>query len=167
MSNRNNWRNIGFSTLLAAMLLLSACTANVDSVDENGLQPHLKVDLHIPEKLVLHENNSFSVQVMKDGQPAAADQIHFQFWPEGKSEQAVTLDGNKIDEGVYAVDYRLMEQGIYVVRCFIASDSLEVMPAKRFAIGSEAVLHLAALEEQEAQGSLSQSNQAAGGHHHH
>ncbi|WP_214629479.1 FixH family protein [Paenibacillus agaridevorans] len=166
MIDTYQWRRIGITMLLSASLSLGACTANEGMTDENGLRPHLNVDLQVPGTLKLHETSPFSVIVTQANKPVRADEILFQFWPEGSPDRLVTVAGLMRQEGVYTAEYGFIENGVYVVRSRVTAGSLEAMPAKRFAIGEEAVLRLAALEQQEAQGELASSDHGSGDHHH-
>ncbi|MHA7963929.1 hypothetical protein ACX93W_07280 [Paenibacillus sp. CAU 1782] len=149
-----------------AALLLGACTAQTGTIDEKGLRPHLNVDLQIPEKLELHKTSQFRVEVLQGGKPAAVDEVIFELWPEEQVDQLISLKGNKIDDGIYGVDYEILENGLYRLKSRITAGELEVFPAKRFAVGEKAVLELAAIEDQEALDNQG-SNQSTGGHHHH
>jgi hypothetical protein len=91
--------------------------------------------------------------------------VTFEFWPEGQPDQKVSAQGVPTSDGVYTAQYAMMDNGIYVVRCLVTSGSMEAMPAKRFAIGEQAVLHLAEAEKQEAAGNSGDAAGAAGHHH--
>ncbi|CAH1209434.1 hypothetical protein PAECIP111893_03021 [Paenibacillus plantiphilus] len=155
--------------LIAILLnaLLSGCTANVNSTDERGLLPHLTVDLQIPEQLQAGTEGTFTMIVHQNGEPfeAAADSAAFEIWPEGQRENSITIPGKLDGAGVYTASPTLDVGGIYVVRCRVSSTNYEVMPSKRFAIGEEAVNHLAMLEEQ-ASSEDSAPDSGDGGHHH-
>jgi hypothetical protein len=148
--------------LIILLLFLSACTASFSAIDESGLQPHLNVDLQIPKQLSTSTTGRFSITIQhQDGMPAPAERVMFEIWPEGRQDERISIPGTAIGEGQYAIDHQLMEQGIYVVQCFVSSGDYEVMPAKRFAIGEEAVHQLAALEAEET----SDEPVVNGGHH--
>lgn len=150
---------------ILASLLLGACTAQTDLSDENGILPHLSADLQIPGELSLHERDTFSVVLEQNGKHVNADSIRFEVWPEGQRDGAHTVEGVRTREGTYSAEYRFEVEGIYIIRGWVKSGALEVMPAKRFAIGEDAVLQLAALEAQESQSGTSAEGSA--GHDHH
>ncbi|MDF2837552.1 MAG: hypothetical protein K0Q63_3192 [Paenibacillus sp.] len=150
---------------ILASLLLGACTAQTGVADENGILPHLSADLQIPGQLTLHESETFSVVLEQNGKHVDADSIRFEIWPEGRRDRSHTMEGVQTKEGTYSAEYRFEVEGIYVIRGWVKSGALEVMPAKRFAIGEDAVLQLAALEAQEAQSGTSGGGSA--GHDHH
>ncbi|GIQ65957.1 hypothetical protein PACILC2_45250 [Paenibacillus cisolokensis] len=151
-------------TMMAAFFL-SACAANTSSTDEHGLLPHLTVDMRLPSELSLGSSGQFRIAISQDGKPVQADDVAFEFWPEGHPEQRVEIPGEFGGSGLYTAEYRLNSEGVYVVRCRVSSGSLEAMPAKRFAIGEEAVLRLAALEQQQTAGAPADGG-SSGGHHH-
>jgi len=148
-------------TMMAAFIL-NACTANTSSTDEHGLLPHLSVDMRLPSKLSPGSSEQFRIVVSQGGEPVQADDVTFEFWPEEHPEQRVEIAGESGGNGLYSAVYRLSDQGLYVVRCRVSSSSLEAMPTKRFAIGEEAVLRLAALEGQQ----MPDSGSSSEGHHH-
>lgn len=90
----------------------------------------------------------------------------FVFWPESHPEQRIEIAGVSDGNGQYTADYFLKNEGIYVVRCHVSSDTLEAMPAKRFAIGQEAVLLLAALEQQQTTDATFDNGSGGGQHLH-
>lgn len=149
--------------MMIAAMFLSACTANTGSTDERGLLPHLSVDLQLPTEMTPGSTGQFRIYVSQDGKPVQADKVTFGFWPVGHSEQRVEIAGVSEGNGLYSAEYRLGSEGVYVVRCRVSSGSLEVMPARRFAIGEEAVLRLAALERQQ---NAETPASGGGGHHH-
>lgn len=152
--------------LAFAAILLSACTAQIGNVDDKGLQPHLTVDLLIPEKLKVNETNPFRVEVKQGGEPVEAEEVTFELWPEGKPDHTVSIQGTRIGDGLYGFDYSIPENGLYILKSRVISGKLEVFPAKRFAIGEEAVLQLASLEQHIDQENQSPSHSADGHHHH-
>lgn len=154
---------------LAAMCVIAAgCTANTDEIDERGLRPYIAVDLHIPDRLVPHENGKFVIDVRVREQPLEAEQVTFEFWPEGQPAQRVSVTGSAVGDGVYAADFPPPGEGVYVVRSYVSGAGLEAMPAKRFAVGGQAVLQLAALEEQlAAEAADAGAGHGGSGHLHH
>lgn len=148
---------------LLTVLLLSACTANTDSTDERGLRPHLSVDLWLPQQLSPGSAGQFRIAIQQGESPVRADSVIFEFWPEDRPDQIVSVTGISEGEGLYSAEHRLNREGLYVVRCLVAAGSLEAMPAKRLAIGEAAVLRLAALERQSAADATQAG--ASGGHH--
>ncbi|MHA6480400.1 FixH family protein [Paenibacillus sp. strain BS8-2] len=166
MMKRTLWRASIVAMGLASSLLLGACTAQTGNLDEHGLRPHLNVDLQIPAKLKLHQETTFSIALAQGGNPATADSVTFEFWPEDNPEHKVFVDGVQDGEGVYIASYDLPDTGIYVVRCLVTSGTMKAMPAKRFAIGEEAVLHLAAMEKQGDSGDAGDGDNASGHQHH-
>lgn len=161
-------RPAALALLLIATALLGACTANTANIDERGLRPHLAVDLQLPEELAPDVAATFRIAVTQGGQPVQAADVTFEFWPEGSPEQKAVVPGSLGDEdGIYSAIHQLSREGVYVVRCLVTAGGLEAMPAKRFALGEEAVLRLAALEEQAAGDTASVGEASGGGHHHH
>ena len=87
-----------------------------------------------------------SVEVKKSGQPVEkADKADFVVWPENEPEQAVTIPASEQSPGVYEAKYVFGENGLYIVQSRISSANIEAMPAKRVAIGQEAVEKLSQL----------------------
>lgn len=165
---RRRFRKALLVTTLAAALLTSACTANTSALDEQGLLPHLTVDLQLPEPLPertpVGSLAQFRATVKKNGSLAHVDRVTFQIWPEDRLEQRIEATG-VLREGSYVVEHLLDAEGIYIVRCFVQAGALEAMPAKRFAIGQDAVLRLAELERQQS-AQASATDQSGGDHHH-
>ncbi|RXZ82917.1 hypothetical protein EBB07_08350 [Paenibacillaceae bacterium] len=150
-------------SILLAVLLLSGCTASVNTADEQGLLPHLTVDLQVPNPVQPGVEYRFTIVVQQDGQPIEADKVTFEFWPEGVREDSIAMMGMRDGAGTYFINQTMPGEGVYVVRSLVSSANYEVMPAKRFAIGEEAVKQLALLEDQEASAVPAPSG---GGHHH-
>ena len=154
-------RRRAIAGLLLGALLLAGCTAQTGEVDEHGLRPHLTVDLQLPEQLAVGETAAFMLDVARGGEPVTADAIRFVLWPEAAPEQREELAAAPDAPGRYSAAYRLPTEGVYVIRAYVEAAELEAMPAKRFAVGADAVLELAALEAAQAG-----SAPASGGGHH-
>lgn len=149
---------------LCSVLLLSACTANTSGLDENGLSPHLAVDIILPDDLSVGKEASFQLHVQQGGEPIEADQATFEFWREDDPAHRITIDGETTEAGVYTAVHNLGEAGIYNVQCTVTAGSMEAMPIRRFAIGEEAVLQLAAM--QQPTDGMTQMGGSAGEHQH-
>ncbi|SMG22939.1 FixH family protein [Paenibacillus aquistagni] len=150
---------------MTAALALSACTANTGLTDEKGLLPHLTVDIELPEAFTLDFAAPFHIRVEQHKVPVDTAEVTFEIWPENHPEERVRIPGESNGKGLYTAEHQLSTEGIYIVRCHVVSGSLEAMPAKRFAIGEEAVLSLAELEEQQAADGEAPAH--GGGHDHH
>lgn len=153
--------------LLLGALLLGGCTAQTGEVDELGLLPHLTVDLQLPEQVTIGETATFAIDIARRGQPVAADAVRFVLWPEAAPEHQIELAAAQDVPGRYSASYQLPEEGVYVVRALVEADELQAMPAKRFAIGADAVLELAALEAAQSGAAPDQGGGHGGGHHEH
>ncbi|MBD2870216.1 FixH family protein [Paenibacillus arenilitoris] len=151
---------------LLLVLALCGCTANTTETDENGLRPHVTVDLSLPEKPETGIPGLYFVKVSKSGKPLRhAEQADFVIWPEGKEESAVTVKAEETSPGVYSVSHTIEVEGIYLIQSRINADGEQVMPAKRIAIGAHAVEQLAVMEAAQKSGTAAPAD--AGGHHHH
>ena len=162
MKNKR-WNGMTGALLLSlAAAMLSGCTAQTGIVDEQGLRPHLAVDLQLPAQLAPGERGQVTLDVELLGDPVAAE-VSFAYWPEGEPGKVVEAAASSEDKGRYQTDLVLPEEGIYVVRAQVAAGGLEVMPAKWLAIGADAVEQLAVLEATQSQ----EAPAAGGGGHHH
>lgn len=148
---------------LLLVTLLCGCTAKTSEVDESGLTPHLSVNLKLPEQLEADIPSIFSVEVTKSGKPLEnAEQAEFVIWPEGEESSTVTIQAEESLPGTYSATYLINEEGLYVIQSRIRSANEQVMPAKRFAIGTHAIERLALLESTQHS---SAPLPAEGGHH--
>lgn len=78
------------------VVLLCGCTAKVAETDENGLPPHISVDLQLPEELKIGSSNVFSVQVSKRNVPLEhAEKAEFVIWPENDKDAAVIIQADE------------------------------------------------------------------------
>ncbi|MCM3747974.1 FixH family protein [Paenibacillus pasadenensis] len=149
--------------LTATALLLGGCQANTSGTDEKGFGAHLTVDLQIPEKLQIGKENSFSVVVEENGKPYNGFyKSSFMIWPEDGSSHAVSAEAVQSAPGIYTIKQPLEKEGVYRIKFSGISTEYEIMPAKRFAIGSKAIEHLAELEKQKDAAPAA----APAGHHH-
>lgn len=169
MMNICQWR-IHRSMLIVVLVIvvamfLGACKANTSSTDEHGLLPHLSIALDLPEQLSLETTAHFQISVKQGDVPIEADRVMFELWPEGQPEQRIEFAGLPQNEGLYIGEYRLLAEGVYVIRARVTYGSLEAMPAKRFAIGEEAVLRLAELEQQASNNQDGNGNHDSQHHH--
>mgnify|MGYP000666386385 CR=1 FL=1 len=161
IANRRKLYGIRLCLLLLAGSLLTGCTANVSSTDENGLSPHLTVDLQLPEQIEVNQSALFTILVHENGDPyEGADRVEFEIWPVDQRQDSVRLPGNPTASGTYTVSTSLAEEGVYTIRCHVISEQYHVMPTKQFAIG-EAAVHQLLLQEQ-AQSEIT----TADSHHH-
>ncbi|MFB9274413.1 FixH family protein [Cohnella cellulosilytica] len=133
--------------LAVLAIALGGCTSDTEGRDERGFAPHLTVDLSAPAPADAQSEVLLSVEVKKNGQPLLqADQAEFVVWPEDDPAGALTVPAREQTPGVYAANYVFGAEGLYIVQSRIASANLEAMPAKRVAIGEEAVERLSQLE---------------------
>ncbi|SDT27913.1 hypothetical protein SAMN05444162_3655 [Paenibacillaceae bacterium GAS479] len=140
---------VGIALLASASLLLGGCQANTSGQDDKGMIPHLTVDLQIPDKLQPGEASRFTILVEENGKPY--DEFYktsFQFWPEDGSSPAVNAEAKLTAPGTYTVTQPAGTEGVYRVKFSGVSTEYEIMPSKRFAIGANAIEHLAELEKQ-------------------
>ena len=129
------------------LTLLSGCTAKVAPTDESGLQPHISVDLVLPNDLEIGKSNVFSIKVSKSNEPLEhAEAAEFVIWEENHKESAVTIKANEASPGIYSASYAIEAEGLYLVQSRIKFTDAQVMPTKRFAIGAQALERLAQLE---------------------
>ncbi|WP_339308042.1 FixH family protein [Paenibacillus sp. FSL R5-0519] len=129
------------------VVLLCGCTAKVAETDENGLPPHISVDLQLPEELKIGSSNVFSVQVSKRNVPLEhAEKAEFVIWPENDKDAAVIIQADEPSPGSYEVSYVIEKEGLYVVQSRIQFADAQVMPTKRFAIGNQDIERLVQLE---------------------
>lgn len=145
---------------------LGGCTANTRSIDDQGLIPHLTVELQLPAELTVGSIGQFQAKIEQAGASVSTAQVSFEFWSEEHADEPVLVAAEKSSSnGVYTADFRPESEGVYRVRCLVVSGVLEAMPSKRFAIGEEAILRLERMEHQSPVGP--DANQSGGGHHHH
>jgi hypothetical protein len=136
------------SVLLILMIILSSCTTSVAGKDEHGFSPHLTVDLQVPANIELQQKIPLILKVIKSGEPFEdAEQAIFAIWQEDHKDQAVTIPASESSPGLYEAEHIFSAEGIYILQSRVASSNLEVMPAKRIAIGPEAIEKLALLEQ--------------------
>lgn len=136
--------------LLFLTLILSGCTATAADTDENGLIPHLTVDLQLPAKLQMNKAVTLSLTVQRSSQPfEEAEEAAFTIWREDTPEETITLPAIQRLPGVYEADHTFASEGLYVIQSHVLATDMEVMPSKRLAIGSEALEQLAQLEQQQ------------------
>lgn len=155
-----------FSGLALAMLAiaLGGCTSNMEGRDENGFAPHLTVDLKAPAPEDFQSEVPLSVVVKKSGQPLEqADKAEFVVWPESDPNSVVIIQATEQTPGVYTANYVFGSEGMYIVQSRIVSADLEAIPAKRVAIGKEAVERLSQLDHA---GEGEESNVSEGHHGH-
>ncbi|MCR2802754.1 FixH family protein [Paenibacillus soyae] len=162
---RNQTIILAGTASLLLLGLLCGCTARTPSgADENGLHPHVTVEMSLPETFEIGRDAKFTLEAKKNGELLAnADSAEFVFWPEGHKDAAVIVPAEEISPGEYAASYTVREEGVYVVQSRLRSAGEIIMPAKRFAIGPEAVDLLIQLEEAQK----NDAPAAAGGGHHH
>ncbi|MCR8659579.1 FixH family protein [Paenibacillus endoradicis] len=142
-------RALSLSMLLLFVFIISACTAKVENTDENGLTPHLTVDLQLPSDIELNKAITLSLTVQKSSQPfEQAEEAKFKIWQENSPDEAIILPAIQRTPGVYEVNHIFTSEGLYIIQSYVSSSGMEVMPSKRLAIGSEALEQLAQLEQQ-------------------
>lgn len=141
-------RALTLPLLLLFVFLVSGCTANVANTDESGLIPHLTVDFQLPANIELNKVTTLSLAVQQSDQPFEhAEEATFKIWLEDSPEEAITLPATERKAGVYEVDHTFTTEGLYVIQGHVLSSAMEVMPAKRLAIGSVALEQLAQLNQ--------------------
>lgn len=132
-------------------------------MDENGLRPHLTIDLQVPTNIKTDEIISLSAIVQKSNQPFEhAEEAVFTVWLEDNPEQQVVLPATQHSPGIYEAEYVFPAEGLYIIQSHVLAVDMEVMPSKRVAIGKEAMEHLALLEQGKDNHSLAPAN-----HSHH
>ena len=135
--------------LLLFVFIVSACTAKIENTDENGLIPHLTVDLQLPSDVELNNAITLSLTVQKSSQPfEQAEEAAFKIWQEDSPDEAIILPAIQRTPGVYEVEHIFISEGLYVIQSYVSSSDMEVMPSKRLAIGSKALEQLVQFEQQ-------------------
>ncbi|HIW32832.1 MAG TPA: FixH family protein [Candidatus Paenibacillus intestinavium] len=142
-------RALSLSMLLLFVFIVSACTAKIENTDENGLIPHLTVDLQLPSDVELNNAITLSLTVQKSSQPfEQAEEAAFKIWQEDSPDEAIILPAIQRTPGVYEVEHIFISEGLYVIQSYVSSSDMEVMPSKRLAIGSKALEQLVQFEQQ-------------------
>lgn len=150
-------------TFLLVLIVLCSCTANVSNTDDNGLKPHLSVDLQVPPNIETNEATTLTISVQKENQPfEQANEAQFIIWLEENPEDKIAIPAIQHSPGVYKAQYIFSSEGLYIIQSHVIASDMEVIPSKRIAIGMDAIKHLAHLEQQE-----DNKPEAPTGHSHH
>ncbi|MNO81593.1 hypothetical protein D3C76_728400 [compost metagenome] len=141
-------RAVRVSFIILMIGSICGCTAQVPESDRDGLKPHLNVDLQVTSAPDSRHTSTFSILVTQEDVPYPnAAQVKFEVWPEGDKDAVIKVDGAKSSTGLYTASHSFSEEGIYIVKSHVYTDEYQVMPSKRFGVGSKAVQELIAQEQ--------------------
>ncbi|WP_168121199.1 FixH family protein [Paenibacillus sp. HB172176] len=135
--------------MLGIMLVLGGCAMTEKPAVDNGLPPHISVQLHLPEADAVESGREgvYSIEASKNGQPLEdAETAEFIIWQEEHPEKKTIIPATETSPGVYTAAHAIEEDGLYIVKSHLVADGDQVMPAKRMAVGSDAVTRLAQLQ---------------------
>lgn len=162
------------------MILLAACGTNQsegadNSTGEEDLKP-IKVSISTnPAAEEVTPGEAFTIQskVTHDGENVNdADEVRFEFWKEGQSEEDHQMtEGEFTENGVYTMETTVDEAGTYYVISHVTARGMHNMPQQELTIGdssSSSQGHHNSHEEEEAthdHGDHSSNTHEGEGHH--
>ncbi|MFS0750853.1 FixH family protein [Oceanobacillus sp. 1P07AA] len=123
-------------------LFLAACSQNEEdnnANDENldDVIPELTVDFDIPEQVEKGETIDLTAHVTYDGVPVEdADEVLFEVWTQGNSDQSVELEGKHQENGTYTASFTFEEEEVYEMYAHTTAEAIHSMPFKTVIVGS-------------------------------
>lgn len=147
--------------LFSSLCILSACSASEDAADLYKKEKPLQVEVDMPEPLSAETTQTVKAVLKQDGKPVeGAGFVHFEIWKQDHSIRYPMEEAAEIGNGVYQMDIRFKEDGLYYLEVHAGNEGSLVSPVWQFIVGE--------LSEQEME-SLKQgapTQQEVPGHHH-
>lgn len=125
--------------LLLILFILSGCTGNESNEEHvEGLNPQM-IEVHLsaePEQMMPQERVEVLAKVTLDGKDVNnADEVVFEFWKDGHSDQSEKIDGDFIGEGVYSTTKTFADKGVYYVVSHVTLREMHNMPRIKLVVG--------------------------------
>lgn len=158
--------------LTLILLLMSGCTVQKTTFDVHGFPPYVTVDMSFEPLVQPNKQTILTAKVSNGGEATTIPSLAtFAVWPEGQPEHAIQVEAEQTTEGTFTAPYTFAAEGLYVVQFHYKNDTEEVLPAKRLAVGAQAIEQLATLEKaaenSDASSGASEHGGGHGGHHSH
>ncbi len=126
--------------MMPCFLILGGCgQSDQEETQESAeeIPQVIEADLQVPETLDAGEEASLAV-IVKQGNEAVtdADEVTFEIWKEGKSENSEMVEAKHDSEGKYTADHTFPEEGIYYVQSHVTAKRQHTMPKASVQVGS-------------------------------
>ncbi|MGO4500245.1 FixH family protein [Paenibacillus sp. 2RAB27] len=124
-----------FSVLLAGCQDSSHGGMEMADMDHNSMEM-IQVDVKvIPELPKIKEQVELIATITQDGvNVKKANEITFEIWKEGQSDDHEKIKGVKKSDGVYAITKTFSQAGTYSVTTHTTAAGMHTMPTKQFKV---------------------------------
>ncbi|TES56385.1 hypothetical protein E2L07_05375 [Halalkalibacterium halodurans] len=122
---------------LALLMILSACSTEEKTSDCSNTLVPIEIDsgynLSEPES---NEKVTFSTTITHEGLPVEnANQVEFEIWEHGNQEYHHLLKAEKVEPGVYQLDWTFEEEGVYYIYYHVTACDMHRMEKEMVVVG--------------------------------
>lgn len=134
-------------SVLLALLLLSACSANPDAANRYEKEIPLIAEVNIPDALSVRQPETIEIILTQDGKRVpGADFVHYELWSHDGSLRDPMTDAVEVGDGVYTVTKTFDKEGLYFIKLHSGNNGSIIIPQKPFAVGKLSEEELAYLQ---------------------
>ncbi|MCI2255577.1 FixH family protein [Domibacillus sp. PGB-M46] len=123
--------------LFFLLFILSACSQEEQSVQSNQAPKLVEVEIKLnPKEAKLNQEVEIQAIVTQDNEPVEdADDVKFEIWKEEGGDQHDTLEATHIGNGVYAINIKFHNDGLYYIIAHTNARDLHTMPKIQVIVG--------------------------------
>ncbi len=137
------WLKFAAALLFAAWL--TSCSFQADDRPITEIPERIKADLTVhPKALEPGQPVTLEVKVFQgENMIDDADEVVFEIWKSGHKEKAERFEAIFMENGRYALEQTIEEEGVYYVTCHVTVGGLQMMPTEMVIVGDAAQSDLA------------------------
>jgi len=143
-------RWIGLLALAVMLLVVSACSDHEEQrkKTESSNQTHtqhqvkndpsapLKVEIDVPAQVQLNQELELKALLTQGNEPVNdAQEVQFEIWKEKQKKTSEKMDAKLKKDGIYVVNKKFQEEGIYYIQAHATARGMHVMPVKKVVVG--------------------------------
>ncbi|MDG4657358.1 FixH family protein [Ectobacillus antri] len=126
------------------VMLLAACGTQSKESGMKKQNELVQAHVLVPENVELHKEQQLQIQV-KSSKALSSPNVSLKIWNE--QQEPMNLPVQYERDGVYSVKTMFHHKGIYYVQATVQGEDFQLMPKKRFAVGTITNQELKQLEE--------------------
>ncbi|WP_273122604.1 FixH family protein [Bacillus weihaiensis] len=151
------------SLLFVVFLTMSACSLEVKENTEKKYKEEnpLVADIILPETSTTEKDTLFQVSLTQgETKIDSPEYVHFEIWKYDHSVTYERVEGNSVGNGLFELNKKLDEEGLYFVKVHARYEDSIIMPKKQFIVGELSKAEVEFLQE-------GTGEEESGGEHHH
>jgi len=121
-------KRIGVSVLVGVGILLASGCSN-DTATEATVPKPIEVTFEIPKEVDTNKEEKLMIHVTQGTKNVNdADEVKFEIWKAGTDEKSELIKATAAKKGMYAIQHRFSEAGVYFVQTHVTAHDMHNMP---------------------------------------